>query len=469
MAVLELPVVGVVSAEEIARAVERRKQRTKPRAYIQTLGCQMNEHDTEIMFGMLAQIGYERTDDLLDADVILYNTCCVRENPERKLYGQMGMLRQLKAADPDLIIGVCGCMTQQPTELERMRHELEHVDLVFGTLNIHRLPELLHRARATGERVIEVWHEEGEIVEGLPVQRLGKLKAYVTIIYGCNEKCTSCIVPTVRGRERSRAPEQIVAEVEELAQEGYKEIMLLGQNVNAYGNDLERPVDFADLLRRIDAVPGIERIRFTSPHPKHFTDRVIAAMAECEHVCEHVHLPAQAGSDRVLRRMGRRYTRAEYLALVEKMRRRIPGLAVTTDLIVGFPGETEEDFQETLRLVREAEYDSAFMFMYSPRHGTPATKLRDHVPEPIKRDRIHRLIALQNEISLAKNRRHVGQVLEVLVEGESKNDPERVFGRARNNKLVTFRGDAGRLVGQTVPVRITGAQTWSLVGERQAG
>lgn len=468
MVVVELPVVGAVTETALSEALARKKGLKAPRAYVQTLGCQMNEHDTEILFGLLARMGYGRTDDLLEADVILYNTCCVRENPERKLYGQIGMLRQLKAADPNVLIGICGCMTQQKAELERMKAQLEHVDLIFGTHNIHRLPELLHRVRVTGERVVEVWHEEGDVVEGLPVQREGRLKGYVTIIYGCNEMCTYCIVPYVRGKERSRQPAQIVGEVEALAREGYKEVMLLGQNVNAYGNDLETDVDFADLLRAVNTVPGIERIRYTSPHPKHFTDRVIEAMAECERVCEHVHLPAQAGSDRVLRRMGRRYTRAEYLALVERMRRRIPHLAVTTDLIVGFPGETEEDFQETLRLVEEVAYDSAFMFMYSPRIGTPAAKLKDHVPEPVKRDRIHRLIALQNEISAKKNRQHVGHLLEVLVEGESRSDPAQVSGRARNNKLVTFRADANKFFGRTVPVKITAAQTWSLTGDPAA-
>lgn len=432
--------------------------------WIQTLGCQMNEHDTEIMLGMLQQIGYTRVDSPVDADLILYNTCCVRENPERKVYGQVRMLRRLKELNPDLIIGICGCMTQQKAELERMRQELQHVDLIFGTHNIHRLPELLHKVKETGERVIEVWHEEGDVVEGLPVQREGKIKAYVTIIYGCNEFCTYCIVPYVRGRERSRRPEQIIAEVRELAASGYKEVTLLGQNVNAYGNDLGIGVDFADLLYMVNEVEGIERIRFTSPHPKHFTDRVIRAMAECEKVCPHVHLPAQAGSDRTLKRMGRRYTRAQYLDLVRRLREAIPDLAITSDFIVGFPGETEEDFQETLSLVREVEYDNSFMFIYSPRIGTPATRLKDQVPEEVKKDRIYRLIALQTEISLKKNKEWVGRTVDVLVEGESQKDPSRLSGRAPNNKLVVFNGDRS-LIGQTVPVRITEAQSWNLFGE----
>lgn len=455
--------IGNVEPEHLKARLAARKPGVKG-VWIQTLGCQMNEHDTEIIIGMLQQIGYAQVDSPADADLILYNTCSVRENPERKVYGQVHMLRQLKAANPDLIIGICGCMTQQKAELERMRGELEHVDLIFGTHNIHRLPELLHKVRVTGERVIEVWHEEGDVVEGLPVQREGSLKAYVTIIYGCNEFCTYCIVPYVRGKERSRDPEQIVAEVRRLAAEGYKEVMLLGQNVNAYGNDLDGGVDFAQLLYRVNEIPGVERIRYTSPHPKHFTDAVIQAMRDCDKVCPQVHMPAQAGSDRTLRRMGRRYTRAQYLALVERMRAAIPDLAITTDFIVGFPGETEDEFAETLSLVREVEFDNAFMFIYSPRIGTPATRLKDQVPEEVKRDRIHRLIALQNEIALRKNQAWIGRTVDVLVEGESNKDPEKMSGRAPSNKLVIFRGGHS-LVGRTVPVRIEAAQTWSLSGE----
>lgn len=460
---IELPVIGAVDESTIDEVLAERKPGQKG-VWIQTLGCQMNEHDSEIILGMLQQIGYTRVDTPLAADLIIYNTCSVRENPERKVYGQVHMLRRLKEKNPDLIIGICGCMTQQKAELERMRQELEHVDLIFGTHNIHRLPELLDKVRVTGDRVIEVWHEEGDVVEGLPVQREGKLKAYVTIIYGCNEFCTYCIVPYVRGKERSRHPDQIVAEVKELAAQGYKEVMLLGQNVNAYGNDLDLGVDFADLLYRVNEVDGIERIRFTSPHPKHFTDRVIKAMQECDKVCPHVHMPAQAGSDRTLKRMGRRYTRAQYIDLVNRMRAAIPDIAITSDFIVGFPGETEEDFAETLSLVEEVRFDSSFMFMYSPRIGTPATRLKDQVPEEVKKDRIHRLIALQTRISHEINQEMVGRTVEVLVEGESHKDPERLSGRTPGNKLVVFRG-APDLIGQIVRVRITEAQTWSLSGE----
>jgi len=465
--IVRLPVVGQMDEATLLERLSRRRPGLKG-VWIQTLGCQMNEHDSEIILGMLAQIGYTQVDDPVDADLIIYNTCCVRENPERKVYGQVGMLRALKERNPELVIAICGCMVQQKAELERIRQSLEHVDLIFGTHNIHRLPELLHRVKVTGERVIEVWHEEGDVVEGLPVQREGKLKAYVTIIYGCNEFCTYCIVPYVRGKERSRRPEQIIAECESLAREGYKEVMLLGQNVNAYGSDLEEGINFATLLAQVDKVPGIERIRFTSPHPKHFTDDVIAVMASAEKVCEHVHLPAQAGSNRTLRRMGRRYTREQYIDLVGRMREAIPDLAVTTDLIVGFPGETDEEFLETVDLVREVEFDSAFMFIYSPRIGTPATRLRDQVPEEVKRERIHYLIAVQNEVSRKKNEAWVGRTVEVLVEGTSQKDERLLSGRTRQNKLVVFDGPP-ELIGQTVPVHITQAQTWSLSGRLATG
>ncbi len=461
--IVKLPVVGQLEESVLDQRLAGRKPGLKG-VWIQTLGCQMNEHDTEIILGMLEQVGYTEVGDPVDADLIIYNTCCVRENPERKVYGQVGMLRALKERNPNLVIGICGCMVQQKAELERIRESLEHVDLVFGTHNIHRLPELLHKVKVTGERVIEVWHEEGDVVEGLPVQREGKLKGYVTIIYGCNEFCTYCIVPYVRGKERSREAAQIVSECEYLAREGYKEVMLLGQNVNAYGNDLQDGSSFARLLEQVDQVEGLERIRYTSPHPKHYTDDVIRVMAQANKVCEHVHMPAQAGSNRTLRRMGRRYTREQYLELVHKMRAEIPDLALTTDLIVGFPGETDEEFMDTVRLVEEAEFDSAFMFIYSPRIGTPATRLKDQVPEDVKKERIHQLIAVQNEISRKKNEAWVGRTARVLVEGTSQKDPGQLSGRTRQNKLVIFDGPTD-LIGKSVDVRLTQAQTWSLSGQ----
>ncbi len=460
---IELPLVGTVAEAEI-RAIRARQAATGAKGvFIHTLGCQMNEHDTEIMLGLLQKEGYVPVDHPAAADLILYNTCCVRENPERKIYGQIGMLLPLKELHPALVIGICGCMPQQRAELQRMSATLKHVDLIFGTHNLHRLPELLHQVETSGQQVIEVWDEAGEMIEGLPAQRASGLKAYVTIMYGCNEKCTYCVVPLVRGRERSRQPEAIVAEVAALAAGGAKEVMLLGQNVNAYGRDLADPVGFAELLRRVDAVPGIRRIRYTSPHPRYFTDDVIESMAACPAVCEHVHLPVQAGSDRVLRRMGRGYTRQHYLDLVRRLRQAVPDLAITTDLIVGFPGETEEDFQQTLSLIEAVGFDGAFMFIYSPRTGTAATRLPEQVPAEVKSERIHRLIARQNEISWRRNAELIGATLEVLADAPGKEEGI-LAGRTRGNKLVAFPA-AGRQVGEFLPVRITAARTWSLVGE----
>ncbi|MGI6037606.1 MAG: tRNA (N6-isopentenyl adenosine(37)-C2)-methylthiotransferase MiaB [Limnochordia bacterium] len=435
--------------------------------WIITFGCQMNVHDSEVIAGQLEQMGYQKSSSIDRADLIIFNTCCVRENPERKLIGQVGELRALKEEKPHLVIGICGCMVQQKEQLERIRTELPHVDLVFGTHNIHRLPELLAQIGQSGERIFEVWDEEGEIVEGLPAVRQDGLKAYTNIIYGCTNFCTYCIVPYVRGRERSRAPEEIVQEIEGLVAQGYKEVTLLGQNVNAYGKDRDDGVDFAQLLARINSIPQLERIRFTTSHPKDVSPRLIEALATLDKVCEHLHLPLQAGSDNILRRMNRKYTSGQYLELVNKIKEAVPDIALTTDLIVGFPGETEADFQETLRMVEEVGYDSAFTFIYSPRANTPAAEMPDQVPEETKKDRIYRLIELQNRISLEKNKALVGQVQEVLVEGPSKTDPTKFSGRNRQNKLVSFTNATKAHVGQVVPVLIRGAQTWTLQGELQ--
>lgn len=460
---VELPLLGVVSVEDILNARAHQAACGKKGVFIQTLGCQMNEHDTEIMLGLLIQAGYHPVDNMLAADLILFNTCCVRENPERKVYGQVRMLQALKEYNPKLIIGICGCMTQQPVQRKQMINTLKHVDLIFGTHNIHRLPELLHQVETSGQQVVEVWDEVDDIVENLPAQRADWLKAYVTIMYGCNERCTYCIVPFVRGHERSRQPQAIIDEIRSLTANGCKEVMLLGQNVNAYGHDLGSQTTFANLLRQVNEVPGMARIRYTSPHPRYFTADVIDAMAEAEAVCEHVHLPVQAGSDIVLRRMGRRYTRAHYIDLVARMRQAIPNLAVTTDFIVGFPGETDADFEQTLSLVREVEFDNSFMFIYSPREGTAATRLPNPVPDDVKTERIHRLIELQKQISLRRNQALIGSVEEVLVDSLGKN-PGTLAGRTRSNKLVVFK-DEGQKIGDLVSVRISTAFTWSLSGD----
>ncbi|NLM38948.1 MAG: tRNA (N6-isopentenyl adenosine(37)-C2)-methylthiotransferase MiaB [Firmicutes bacterium] len=435
------------------------------RYYLKTMGCQMNEHDSEVIAGILASLGYVPTDELEEADFILYNTCSVRENPERKVYGHIGAFRLLKEAKPELVIGICGCMPQQRDELESILDKLPHVDLIFGTHNIHRLPELLERAQS-GERVVEVWDEAeaapGEDSrDGLPVVRRHNVKAFVNVIYGCTNFCSYCIVPYTRGKEHSRLPEKIVEEVRGLAQQGFKEVTLLGQNVNAYGKDLEINTSFADLLRELNDIDGLQRIRFTTSHPRDMGDDLIEALADLPKVCEHLHLPVQAGSNRILRRMNRGYTREYYLQLVEKVRKAVPNISLTTDLIVGFPGETDEDFEETLSLVREVRFDSAFTFIFSPRKGTPAAKMHNQVPEEIKKERIYRLIDLQNEISAQYMQQLLDQELEVLIEDLTS---EGLVGRTRTNRQVHFTGDPS-LVGQLTTVRITNASTWSLKGE----
>lgn len=434
------------------------------RFYLKTMGCQMNDHDSEVITGLLLSQGYQSTNTVEEADLILYNTCCVRENPERKVYGHIASFRRLKEQNPQLIVGICGCMTQQKQELEKILKQLPHVDLIFGTHNIHRLPELLERAQS-GERVVEIW-DESQFEEGqdfrdnLPVQRTDKLKAFVNVIYGCTNFCTYCIVPYVRGKEHSRLPEKIKEDVLGLVAEGYKEITLLGQNVNAYGKDLSTDTSFSNLLEELNSIEGLARIRFTTSHPRDMGDRLITAMANLDKVVEHLHLPVQAGSSNLLRRMNRGYTREYYLELVEKIRKSIPGISLTTDLIVGFPGETEEDFEQTLSLVQEVGFDSAFTFIYSPREGTPAAKFPNQIPDELKKERIYRLIELQNSVSAIKMQALVGTCQELLVEGKTQNG---LVGRTRTNRQVHFQGPEG-LLGQLITVKITEANTWSLQG-----
>lgn len=433
--------------------------------YLKTMGCQMNEHDSEVIAGLLLSLGYEPTDSVDEADLILYNTCCVRENPERKVYGHIASYRCLKELKPDLIIGICGCMTQQKNELKQIMKRLPHVDLIFGTHNIHRLPELLDRVQS-GERIVEVWDEapytEGQDYrDSLPKERQSRLKAFVNVIYGCTNFCSYCIVPYTRGREHSRLPENILSEVRSLAEAGYKEITLLGQNVNAYGKDLSIDTNFSTLLAELNTIEGLERIRFTTSHPRDMGDDLIAALADLDKVCEHLHLPVQAGSNDLLRRMNRGYTREYYLDLVDRIRKSVPHISLTTDLIVGFPGETDEDFAQTLSLVEEVGFDSAFTFIYSPREGTPAAKMENQIPEEIKKERIYQLIELQNKISAEHMDKLVGRTLEVLVEGESEDG---VVGRTRTNRQVYFPGSPD-LIGQLTQVQVLEASTWTLKGE----
>ncbi len=435
------------------------------RFYLHTMGCQMNDHDSEVITGILLSLGYQSTEDVEEADLILYNTCCVRANPERKVYGHIASYRGLKKANPQLIIGICGCMPQQKQELEKLLKHLPHVDLIFGTHNIHRLPELLERA-ASGERVVEVWDEadyrEGQdFRDSLPVRRSHGLKAYVNVIYGCTNFCTYCIVPYVRGREHSRLPGKIMEDVRGLVQAGYKEVTLLGQNVNAYGKDLSIDTSFSTLLRELNKIEGLARIRFTTSHPKDMGTDLIGALAELDKVCKHLHLPVQAGSTNLLRRMGRGYSRDYYLDLVGRIRRAVPEISLTTDLIVGFPGETDEDFQQTLSLVKEVEFDSAFTFIFSPREGTPAAKFTDQISEDIKKERIYELIELQNSISARKMRALLGTTTEVLIEGKTKDG---LVGRTGTNRLVHLTGQEIPL-GSLLEVEITEAGTWSLQGK----
>ncbi len=387
----------------------------------------------------------------------------MRENAEQRVYGKIGELYRLKQENPNLVLAVGGCMSQQSPVAKKMKQRFPYLDIIFGTHNLADFPKLLRAAEESQETVLELLDQEGDIREQLPRVRQDGLKAWTTIMYGCNNFCTYCIVPYVRGRERSRQPESIIAEVKELVSRGYKEVTLLGQNVNSYGKDLDQNYDFADLLYAVNET-GISRIRFTTSHPKDISPRLIEAMATCEHVMEHLHLPVQAGSNRILKAMNRRYTRERYLQLVEEIRTAIPHIALTTDIIVGFPGETEEEYEETLSLVEAVRFDAAFTFAYSPRGGTPAAKMREQVPEEVSKERLYRLIELQNRISLERNQELIGSEQELLVEGPSKNDPDKLTGRTRGNKLVHFVGPKD-LAGQIVTVRITDAQTWNLFGE----
>ncbi|XZH69031.1 tRNA (N6-isopentenyl adenosine(37)-C2)-methylthiotransferase MiaB [Clostridium perfringens] len=431
---------------------------------ISTYGCQMNEEDSEKLSGMLKSQGYERTENKEEASIIIFNTCCVRENAENKVFGNLGQLKQLKKKNPNLVISICGCMMQQVGMADKVLKTFPYVDIIFGTHNAHKFPEYLHRVLQEGVQVKEILNKEEGIVEGLPIDRKSDVKAFVTIMYGCNNFCTYCIVPYVRGRERSRKSEDIIKEIEELVSQGYKEITLLGQNVNSYGKGLEEDIDFAGLLRKVNEVKGLERVRFMTSHPKDLSDDVIMAIKECDKLCEQVHLPVQSGSSRILKEMNRHYDREYYLDLVKKIKSEIPDVTLTTDIIIGFPGETEEDFLDTLSLCEEVGYDSAFTFIYSRRNHTPADKMENQIPDDIKHDRFNRLVEAINKKVVIKNKEYEGKVVEVLVEGPSKNDETKLTGRTRNGKLVNFAGDE-KLVGELVNLKIVRAQPFSLIGE----
>lgn len=432
--------------------------------YIETWGCQMNEEDSEKLSGMLKRMGYYNTKVKDEAGIIIYNTCCIRENAETKVFGNLGHLKALKRKNPDLIIAICGCMMQQEGMADNILKKFPYVNIIFGTHNSFKFPEYLNKVKIEGVQVKEIFNKETEIIEGIPIDRKSDVKAFVTIMYGCNNFCTYCVVPYVRGRERSRNPEDIIKEIEELISKGYKEITLLGQNVNSYGKGLDEEITFAMLLRKINEVPGIERIRFMTSHPKDLTEDVVLAIRDCDKVCEQIHLPVQSGSNRILKKMNRNYTRENYIELIKKIRRKIPGVTITTDLIIGFPGETEEDFEETLNLAKEIQYSLAFTYLYSRRNNTQADMMLNQVPDNIKHERFNKLIDVINKGVISQNKIYEGQTVEVLVEGNSKNDLTMLTGRTRNGKLVNFKGENIKS-GDLVLIKIIRAQPFSLIGE----
>lgn len=426
---------------------------------IQTFGCAMNEHDSETIAGMLSELGYKESTDKYDIDVAIINTCSVRDNADSRFYGVLGQYKKVKEENPDFTICICGCMMQQQHVIDTVKQKYPWVDIIFGTHNLHEFPKLLTAVQNQKQKLVDVWAEAGDIVEGLPAKRLFPFKALVNIMYGCNNFCTYCIVPYTRGRERSRHSSDIVKEVQELVADGVREITLLGQNVNSYNGD----VDFPGLLYLLNDIDGLERIRFMTSHPKDLSERLIQAYADCEKLCDYIHLPVQSGSTAVLKKMNRKYSKEDYIQLIERLRAVKPDIAVTTDFIVGFPGETEEDFEETLSLVREVEFDSAFTFLYSVRKGTPAEHYEEQVSEEIKHQRFNRLVELLNEISLKKNRALEGQTLSVLVEGISKNKEETLTGRSEGFKTVNFVGGE-ELIGQILPIEIIEGKTFNLQG-----
>jgi len=431
--------------------------------HILTYGCQMNEHDSEKISGMLTSIGYEETDDDKNTDLVIFNTCLIRENAELKFFGKLGAVKDLKRCNQDMLVAVCGCMMQKEETRQRVLKIFPFVDIIFGTNTIHELPSLIYNAEINKNRSVDIIDNTDMIYENMPKQRKFKYKALVNITYGCNNFCTYCVVPYVRGREKSRLPIDIINEVKSLAQDGCKEITLLGQNVNSYGSNLENKITFAELLYEINKIDGIKRIRFMTSHPKDLTDDLIKAIKDCDKVCHHVHLPVQSGSNDVLRRMNRKYTKEHYLDLVEKLKKEIPDVAITTDIIVGFPGETEEDFQETIDIIKKADYDSAYTFLYSMREGTKAALMEDQIPDEVKHERFDRLLDVLYTIVLNKNEQCVGKVYSVLVESLSKTSETFLTGRTEHFRLVHFKGSED-LIGEMVNVKITNVKTFHMEG-----
>lgn len=452
----------IQKCKELVKIKEQQYGR-KLSACVVTFGCQMNFKDSEKLMGILSEIGYEETDDE-HADLVLYNTCTVRENANLKVYGRLGYLSKIKEKNPEMIIGLCGCMMQEPQVVEKLNKSYRFIDIIFGTHNIFLLAQLLYERLISGHKVEDIWDGTTEIVEELPTVRKYDFKSGVNIMYGCNNFCSYCIVPYVRGRERSRNPEDIIDEIKQLVANGVVEIMLLGQNVNSYGKTLENPITFAQLLQRIEDIEGLKRIRFMTSHPKDLSDELIDVMAHSKKICKHLHLPVQSGSSRILQKMNRHYTKEHYLEVVRKIREAVPDISLTTDIIVGFPGETEEDFQDTLDIVRQVRYDSAFTFIYSKRTGTPAAAMEDQVPDDVVKDRFDRLLKEVQQISAEVCSVHQGTTQDVLVESVNDHDPSLVTGRMSNNLLVHFPGDES-MIGKIVTVYLKEAKGFYYMGE----
>jgi tRNA-2-methylthio-N6-dimethylallyladenosine synthase len=424
----------------------------------------MNEHDSEKLAGMLVSMGYEESSSKENANIIIINTCSVREHADEKFFGFLGQLKIIKSENPNNIVAICGCMMQQEHIISRIKEKYPFVDLIFGTHNLHKFPELVLNIIQENSKVMDIWDENGEIIEGLPSKRKYDFKAFVNIMNGCNNFCTYCIVPYTRGRERSRDPKEIISEINNLAQNGVKEITLLGQNVNSYGNETNYNTSFSELIYKINEIKEIKRIRFMTSHPKDFSIDLINAYSECENLCKHLHLPVQSGSTNILKSMNRYYSKQEYIDLVTKLKAKVPGIAITTDIIVGFPGETEEDFQETLDLVSKVGFDLAYTFLFSERKGTPAATYPNQIPKEIKQERFARLVDRLNAIADLKNKAYLNTITNVLVEGQSKNNKNYYTGRTESFKPVNFSAKESD-IGQIIPVLITGAKTFSLFGE----
>ena len=430
---------------------------------VTTFGCQMNARDSEKLVGILEEVGYVPADDE-KVDFVIYNTCTVRENANNKVYGRLGYLHSLKKKNPEMIIALCGCMMQEEVVINKLKESYKFVNLIFGTHNIFKFPELLYNTFQSEDMIIDIWEDTKRIVEKLPVSRKYSFKSGVNIMFGCNNFCSYCIVPYVRGRERSRLPEEIIDEIKSLVDDGVKEVMLLGQNVNSYGKGLDEDINFAKLLKKVDEIEGLERIRFMTSHPKDLSDELIEVMASSKNVCKHLHLPLQSGSSDILTKMNRHYSKDDYLILVDKIRNKIPDIALTTDIIVGFPGETEEDFLETMDVVRQVEFDSAFTFIYSKRTGTPAAAMDNQVPEDIVKDRFDRLLEEVQSISRKKANAYTGSIQSVLVENVNVQDNTLVSGRMSNNSIVHFPGDKS-LIGCIVNVKLTECKGFYYIGE----